>query len=67
MRPLPDRQAIRWLAVATDGWQEESLVEVGTARPTLELQRWLNVQAKQRGRFEDVADLAERAPRVGTE
>jgi hypothetical protein len=55
---LPERQAVDWLVVATDGWTAECLAEVATPRPTLELQRWLNVQAKERGRFEDDGGVA---------
>lgn len=49
---------IEWLAVATDGWQEPQLRDVATPRATLALQRWLNVQARQRGCFEDDGAVA---------
>lgn len=55
---LPDPHSIQWLAVATDGWTAECLAELATPRPTLTLQRWLNVQARERGRFEDDGAVA---------
>jgi hypothetical protein len=55
---LLDRPQLNWLAVATDGWTADCLSELATPRPTLELQRWLNVQARERGRFEDDGAVA---------
>jgi hypothetical protein len=55
---LPDRRDLKWLAVATDGWTADCLAELATPHPTLELQRWLNVQARGRGRFEDDGAVA---------
>ncbi len=42
-----------WLAVATDGWQPAALAALAEPRPPLALQRWLNAQARERGKFED--------------
>lgn len=55
---LRETQEISWLAVATDGWHEECLAELAAPRPNLELKRWLNLQARQRGRFEDDGAVA---------
>ncbi len=42
-----------WLAVATDGWRPDLLAGLAEPRSSLALQRWLNVQARQPGNFED--------------
>jgi hypothetical protein len=55
---LLDRPQLNWLAVASDGWAADCLAELAAPRSTLELQRWLNVQAKERGRFEDDGAVA---------
>jgi hypothetical protein len=47
-----------WLAVATDGWNSDSLKQLATPRSTLALQRWLNVQARSRNLFNDDAAVA---------
>ncbi len=47
-----------YLAVATDGWQGEQLTELEPSHSPLQLQRWVNVQARQRGRFEDDGAIA---------
>ena len=47
------RDDVQWLAVATDGWHSDLLPELAIPRPTLALQRWVNVVSKQNGRFED--------------
>ncbi|MCI0394719.1 MAG: protein phosphatase 2C domain-containing protein [Chloroflexi bacterium] len=47
-----------WLAVATDGWPADLLAGLAQPRSSLALQRWLNVQAQQRGRFEDDGAVA---------
>ncbi len=46
------------LAVATDGWTAELLTQLDHPQPSLTLQRWLNIQAKQRGNFEDDGAIA---------
>jgi len=48
----------RWLAVASDGWQEPLLAACAPPRPGLALQRWLNQQGQQRGHFEDDGSVA---------
>jgi len=48
-----ERPSLQWLAVATDGWQPDLLQQLGEPRPGLQLARWINVQARQHGRFED--------------
>ena len=50
---VPQPEQIRWLAVATDGWNSELLGQLDQPRPSLTLQRWLNVQARQRDQFDD--------------
>jgi hypothetical protein len=55
---VPQPEQIGWLAVATDGWSAEPLSQLGEPRPTLNLQRWLNVQAQQRGQFDDDGAVA---------
>ena len=46
------------LAVATDGWTAELLTQLEQPQSSLTLQRWLNVQAKQRDNFEDDGAIA---------
>ncbi len=55
---IPQPQQIEWLAVATDGWQADLMAQLDKPRAPLELQRWLNVQAQQRGRFDDDGAVA---------
>jgi hypothetical protein len=55
---VPQPEQIRWLAVATDGWQADLLTQLNEPRPTLALQRWLNIQAQQRGQFDDDGSVA---------
>ncbi|MCP4428193.1 MAG: protein phosphatase 2C domain-containing protein [Chloroflexi bacterium] len=52
-KSIANPKDIEWLAVATDGWRPELLAELAEPRASLALQRWLNVQARQRGNFED--------------
>ncbi len=47
-----------WIAVATDGWRPDLLTHLAEPRPSLPLQRWLNVQARQPGNFEDDGAVA---------
>lgn len=47
------RADLHWLAVATDGWRSDLLAQLAEPRSSLHLQRWLNVQARQPGNFED--------------
>lgn len=54
--PQPDQ--IRWLAVTSDGWHKDLLCQLAEPRPSLALQRWLNVQAQQRGQFDDDGAVA---------
>ncbi|MCB9423398.1 MAG: protein phosphatase 2C domain-containing protein [Ardenticatenaceae bacterium] len=53
-----NRANTHWLAVATDGWQPELLAQLAEPRSSLHLQRWLNVQARQSGNFEDDGAIA---------
>lgn len=53
-----ERQELSWLAVATDGWSRELLQELATPRAPLALQRWLNVQARRPGHFDDDGAVA---------
>ena len=55
---VPQPEQIRWLAVATDGWSAELLSQMAEPRAALTLQRWLNVQAQQRGQFDDDGAVA---------
>lgn len=55
---VPQPEQIRWLAVATDGWSANLLGQLGQPRPSLTLQRWLNVQTQQRGQFDDDGAVA---------
>lgn len=48
-----DRTTLQWLAVATDGWQTAQLAQLSEPRSSLQLQRWLNVQSREPGKFED--------------
>ncbi len=52
------RADMHWLAVATDGWRPDLLAQLAEPRPSLHLQRWLNVQARQPGNFEDDGAVA---------
>jgi len=47
-----------WLAVATDGWQAEQLAHLERPTSSLALQRLVNLEARQRGRFEDDGAIA---------
>jgi hypothetical protein len=47
-----------WLAVASDGWTADLLTQLSTPHSSLALQRWLNKQAKERGKFEDDGAIA---------
>jgi hypothetical protein len=51
-------EELLWLAVATDGWQGERLSQLERPQSSLQLQRWVNVEARQRGRFEDDGAIA---------
>lgn len=55
---VPQPEQISWLAVASDGWQAELLTQLNQPRTTLALQRWLNLQAQQRGQFDDDGAIA---------
>ncbi len=55
---IPNDDNLEWLAVATDGWQPDLLAELAPPRSSLVLQRWLNVQARQPGAFEDDGAIA---------
>ncbi len=52
------RPSLQWLAVATDGWQPDLLPQLGAPRPSLQLARWVNVQARRPGYFEDDGAVA---------
>jgi hypothetical protein len=53
-----NRPTLHWLAVATDGWRPDLLAQLAEPRPSLHLQRWLNIQARQPGNFEDDGAVA---------
>jgi hypothetical protein len=53
-----DRANLDSLAVATDGWRPDLLTQLTEPHPSLHLQRWLNVQARQPGNFEDDGAVA---------
>ena len=55
---VPQPENLRWLAVATDGWSAQLLCQLDEPRSALTLQRWLNVQAQQRGQFDDDGAVA---------
>ena len=55
---VPQPGELRWLAVATDGWQAALLEQLNDPRSALALQRWLNVQSQQRGQFDDDGAVA---------
>ena len=55
---VPQATKINWLAVSSDGWNAELLTQLEQPRPTLALQRWINVQAQQRGQFDDDGAVA---------
>ena len=57
VRTLP-REGVSWLAVASDGWRPEQLAALPRPDSPLALQRWLNVQARQRGTFGDDGAVA---------
>lgn len=53
-----NRADLHSLAVATDGWQPDLLAQLAEPRSSLHLQRWLNIQARQPGNFEDDGAVA---------
>ena len=55
---IPKPKQTNWLAVATDGWSADLLSPLAEPRSSLALQRWLNVQAQQRGQFDDDGAVA---------
>lgn len=50
---VPNRADLGWLAVATDGWDSDSLAFLAEPRSSLALQRWLNLRAQEKPFFED--------------
>ncbi len=50
---IHNRPQLERLAVATDGWNNELLTQLSQPRPSLSLQRWINIQARQRKNFDD--------------
>jgi hypothetical protein len=56
-RTVPVENMTR-LAVASDGWTADLITQLETPQPTLALQRWLNLRAKERGQFEDDGAIA---------
>ena len=46
------------IAVTTDGWNANLFTQLDEPQSPLSLQRWLNVQAKQRDNFEDDGAIA---------
>jgi hypothetical protein len=55
---VPQPEQLNWLAIASDGWQADLLTQLDQPRSTLALRRWLNVQAQQRGQFDDDGAVA---------
>lgn len=55
---IRDRSALNTLAVATDGWQPQHLRALNEPANSLALQRWINIQARERGSFEDDGAIA---------
>jgi hypothetical protein len=55
---FPMTNETTWLVAATDGWQPEQLKQLERPQSSLALQRWVNVEARQRGRFEDDGAIA---------
>lgn len=53
-----DRGEVKWLAVASDGWHPALLIRMARPRSTLALERWLYVQARERGNFDDDGAVA---------
>ncbi|MCA9929415.1 MAG: protein phosphatase 2C domain-containing protein [Anaerolineales bacterium] len=53
-----ERDNLNRLAVATDGWRTDLLSTLPETQTNLALQRWLNVQARTRGNFEDDGAIA---------
>ncbi|MCP4417347.1 MAG: hypothetical protein GY805_12050, partial [Chloroflexi bacterium] len=55
---VPQPLQTGWLAVASDGWNAKLLSYMSKPRSPLNLQRWLNMQAQQRGQFDDDGAVA---------
>ncbi len=55
---VPNQDETNFLAVATDGCDPGLLAELGSPRTRTLLQRWINVQARQRNHFEDDGAVA---------
>ncbi len=52
------RQTLHTLAAATDGWTTDLLQTLPPVTSNLQLQRWLNIQARHRPNFEDDGAVA---------
>ena len=52
------QETIDRLLVATDGWSSTQLQQLGKPKHSLSLQRWINVQSRERGVFEDDGAIA---------
>jgi hypothetical protein len=57
-QPIERPAQLSWLAVATDGWTADLLAAVSPDWSGLELQRWVNVQARNHQRFDDDGAIA---------
>ncbi len=55
---IRDRSSLKRLFVATDGWQTTQLTQLVKPQKSLALQRWVNIQARERGSFEDDGAIA---------
>ncbi len=53
-----ERPSLQWLAVTTDGWRPDLLPQLAAPRSGLQLARWVNVQARRPGYFEDDGAVA---------
>jgi hypothetical protein len=53
-----ERIGLQQLAVATDGWTPALLADLQPAPTGLALQRWMNMQARHSGQFDDDGAIA---------
>ena len=58
MLTIRSRPELTRLAVTSDGWQSEQLQQLDKPQKSLALHRWMNVQSRQRGSFEDDGAIA---------
>jgi len=55
---IRDRSSLNRLLVATDGWKSTQFAQLNQPQKSLTLQRWMNIQARERGNFEDDGAVA---------